>query len=92
MSDPVSWLQIEQGWRVVGSDGTTAGRVAQVEGDKNAGIFDGLAVESEELGQIRYVPSEQVGAIVWWLRRRHAATPDAGQASPDAGQAPPAAE
>ena len=59
--DPVSWLQIEQGWRVVASDGVEIGTVAQIEGDKQSDIFDGLAVESEN--QIRYVPGEQVGQI-----------------------------
>ena len=44
MADPVSWLQIEQGWKVVASDGTAVGTVAQVEGDKQSDIFDGLAV------------------------------------------------
>ncbi len=59
--DPVSWLQIEQGWSVVTSDGADVGTVAQIEGDKNDDIFDGLAVQSG--AQIRYVPGEQVGQI-----------------------------
>ncbi|MDQ2984371.1 MAG: DUF2171 domain-containing protein [Actinomycetota bacterium] len=63
MADPVSWLQIEQGWNVVTSDGVVVGTVAQVEGDKQDDIFDGLAVESTQPKQIRYVPGEQVGAI-----------------------------
>jgi hypothetical protein len=63
MADPVSWLQIEQGWNIVTSDGVFVGTVAQVEGDKQADIFDGLAVESRQPTQIRYVPGEQVGAI-----------------------------
>jgi hypothetical protein len=63
MADPVSWLQIEQGWNVVTSDGVIVGTVAQVEGDKQGDIFDGLAVESKQPTQIRYVPGEQVAAI-----------------------------
>jgi sporulation protein YlmC with PRC-barrel domain len=63
MDDPVSWLQIEQGWRVVASDGTAVGTVAQVEGDKESDIFDGLAVSSGEPSRLLYVPGEQVGAI-----------------------------
>ncbi len=63
MTDPVSWLQIGQGWNVVSSDGVIVGTVAQVEGDKNSDIFDGLAVESKQPTQIRYVPGEKVGAI-----------------------------
>ncbi len=63
MTDPVSWLQIGQGWNVMTSDGAMVGTVAQVEGDKQSDIFDGLAVESRQPRQIRYVPGEQVGAI-----------------------------
>jgi hypothetical protein len=63
MADPVSWLQIAQGWNVVSSDGVVVGTVAQVEGDKQSDIFDGLAVESKQQAGIRYVPAEQVGAI-----------------------------
>ena len=63
MADPVSWLQIQQGWTVVTSDGVGIGAVAQVEGDKQADIFDGLAVESGNPIQVRYVPGEQVGLI-----------------------------
>jgi len=63
MADPVSWLQIGQGWNVITSDGVIVGTVAQVEGDKQSDIFDGLAVESKQPTRIRYVPGEQVGAI-----------------------------
>ncbi len=61
--DPVSWLQIEQGWNVVTSDGVGVGTVAQVEGDKQGDIFDGLAVESQAKQVLFCVPGEQVGAI-----------------------------
>jgi sporulation protein YlmC with PRC-barrel domain len=63
MADPVSWLQIAQGWNVVTTDGAIVGTVAQVEGDKQSDIFDGLAVASTQPTQIRYVPGEQVGPI-----------------------------
>jgi uncharacterized heparinase superfamily protein len=48
---------------VVTSDGVRVGTVAQVEGDKQSDIFDGLAVESKQPTQLRYVPGEQVAAI-----------------------------
>ena len=48
---------------MVTSDGSSVGTVAQIEGDKSADIFDGLAVESGEPKQVRYVAGEQVGAI-----------------------------
>ena len=63
MTDPVSWLQIGQGWNVITSDGVIVGTVAQVEGDKQSDIFDGLAVESRQPARIFYLPGEQVGAI-----------------------------
>jgi hypothetical protein len=63
MTDPVSWLQIAQGWSVVTADGVVVGTVLQVEGDKQADIFDGLAVELAQPDQTRYVPGERVGAI-----------------------------
>jgi hypothetical protein len=63
MADPVSWLQIEQGWNVVTSDGVSIGKVAQVEGDKQGDIFDGLAVALDNPKEFGYVPGEQVGAI-----------------------------
>ena len=47
-TDPVSWLQIEQGWNAIASDGVIVGAVAQVEGDKQSDIFDGLVVESTQ--------------------------------------------
>jgi hypothetical protein len=59
--DPVSWLQIEQGWDVVTTDGVTVGKVAQTEGDKKDDIFHGLAIEDGT--QTRYVPGENVGQI-----------------------------
>ncbi len=48
---------------MVTADGTYVGSVAQVEGDKQSDIFDGLAVATNPPGEIRYVPGEQVGAI-----------------------------
>ena len=63
MVDPVSWLQIEQGWTVLAADGILVGTVAQVEGDKHGDIFDGLAVDSKQAAQVVYVPGEQVGMI-----------------------------
>ena len=61
--DPVSWLMIEPGWRVIASDGAEVGRVDEVAGDENADIFDGLAVSHRTLGRVQYVPAEQVGRI-----------------------------
>lgn len=62
-SDPVSWLQIEPGWSVVGSDGEPVGSVVSVAGDKQDDIFDGLAVSVGGSASTRYVPGERVGLI-----------------------------
>jgi hypothetical protein len=87
MTDPVSWLQIEQGWHVTTSDGAIVGTVAQVEGDKQNDIFDGLAVESRQPRQLRYVPGEQVGAIYPGEVTLKIASTDIGALEPF--QAPP---
>jgi hypothetical protein len=63
-ADPVSWLMIEPGWKVLAADGTEVGKVDEVTGDSNADIFDGLAVATSALGKPRYVPAEQVAEIV----------------------------
>ena len=64
MPDPVSWLVIEPGWEVVSSDGEKVGTIDGVLGDKNADIFDGLAVDQGLLKKAKYMPAERVGEIV----------------------------
>ena len=63
MADPVSWLMIRPGWKVLSADGSEVGQVDEVAGDDNADIFDGLAIATSAFGKPRYVPSEQVGEI-----------------------------
>lgn len=62
MSDPVSWLLIEQGWKVVGSDGEDIGRVEEAVGDRD--IFSGLVVSAGLLGAPRWVASDDVEEII----------------------------
>jgi predicted peroxiredoxin len=64
MADPVSWLLIEPGWKVVDGGGKEIGRVEEVLGDSGADIFDGLSIASGIVARPRYVPSEQVAEIV----------------------------
>lgn len=63
MAEPVSWLMIEMGWKVVAVDGSEVGEVDEVAGDSSEDIFDGLAIATSALGKPRYVPSEQVAEI-----------------------------
>ena len=62
--DPVSWLVIEPGWEVAGSDGGEIGKVDEIVGDDTEDIFNGLAIVSGLFDKARYVPSEIVGEIV----------------------------
>src|SRR5205085_8445996 len=61
MADPVAWNVIEPGWKVLDAGGKEIGRVAEVTGDENADIFDGIAVSGGLFSAKKYVPSEQVG-------------------------------
>ncbi len=63
MADPVSWLLIEHGWKVLATDGSEVGTVKETVGDSNADIFDGLAVSTSTRGKPRYVPAERVAEI-----------------------------
>jgi|GEM_PF-681652 hypothetical protein len=63
MGDPVSWLMIESGWKVLAVDGSELGYIDEVAGDDTEDIFDGLAVAGSALGKPRYVLSEQVAEI-----------------------------
>jgi hypothetical protein len=62
--DPVSWVVVERGWEVVGSDGSKLGTVEEVLGDTQLDVFDGLSVATGLLGKPRYVPAELVQEIV----------------------------
>ena len=62
--DPVSWLVIESGWDVVGSDGEKLGTVHEVIGDPENDIFNGLAVSPGLLKGSKYMPAERVTTIV----------------------------
>ena len=61
--DPVSWFEIEPGWRVDDPDGAELGSVEEVIGDQREDIFDGLAVVGGLGGLAHYVPAEQVTSI-----------------------------
>ena len=64
MPDPASWLVVEPGWEVVGSDDERVGEVREIVGDSGKDIFNGLVVSPGLLKSSRYVPAELVGPIV----------------------------
>lgn len=47
--DPVSWLLVERGWAVVDASGGRVGKVDEVLGDQQTGIFHGLIVGGDEI-------------------------------------------
>lgn len=61
MSDPVSWLLIESGWKVVNADGEHIGQVEEVLGEED--IFSGLAVSTSLFGSPRFVSADSVEEI-----------------------------
>jgi len=61
--DPVSWFEIEPGWRVDDPGGGELGSVEEVLGDRREDIFDGLAVVGGLGGLAHYVPAEHVISI-----------------------------
>ena len=64
MSDPVAWLVIEHGWKVLAREGGELGTVAEVVGDTTNDIFSGLSVAAGLLRRPRFVPAEHVEEIV----------------------------
>jgi uncharacterized protein YrrD len=64
MTDPVSWLLVEPGWKVVGADGEQAGTVEAVVGDLDSDIFSGLRIAFEVHRGARFVPAEHVASIL----------------------------
>ncbi len=60
---PVSWFEIEPGWRVQGSDGGELGSVEEVLGDRDEDVFDGLSVVAGLGGRPHYVPAEHIVSI-----------------------------
>jgi hypothetical protein len=62
-ADPVSWLLIEPGWDVVDAEGAGVGKVAEVAGDGQLDIFDGLFVVAGFRGKRSYVPAERIAEI-----------------------------
>ena len=63
MADPVSWLVVERGWRVVGPDGEDLGQIEDVRGDTDADIFSGVTVRGSAFGHVQRVPAERVTEI-----------------------------
>ncbi len=62
-ADRIAWVMIEHGWSVFDRDGGELGKVAEVVGDSDSDIFNGLMVSHGLLSRDTYVPSERVASI-----------------------------
>ena len=63
MDTSVSWTEIKEGWSVVTSDGAYVGTVVQADGDRETGVFAGVAIEIGQPPQMRYLRGDQIGLI-----------------------------
>ena len=61
--DPVSWLLVEPGWRVLDGNEKEIGKVDEVLGDRELDIFDGLNVKRGVLAGVEYYPADVVREI-----------------------------
>jgi uncharacterized protein YrrD len=64
MPDPVAWKVMEPGWLVRDTEGNELGKVAEVRGDVEADIFDGITVKHALLGKADYVSADRIAEIV----------------------------
>jgi hypothetical protein len=62
LGPPVSYLALEEGTAVLGSDGEEVGHVAHVLADEEQDIFDGIVI-AHGVGQHTFADAEQVAAI-----------------------------
>ena len=62
MSDPVSWLLVEPGWKVVDAAGEEIGQVEEALGERD--IFSGLVISTGLLGSPRWVRADDVEELV----------------------------
>ena len=64
LGDPASYLELEAGTRVYGSDGGEIGAVEHVLADADADIFDGLVIDTRVgPGGLRFADATQVDRI-----------------------------
>lgn len=59
----LAWTDVQEGWRVLASDGSDVGKVKQCVGDRESDIFDGFEVDVQTIGPDRFVSFEHVVGI-----------------------------
>ncbi|MDX6591127.1 MAG: hypothetical protein QOJ13_323 [Gaiellales bacterium] len=59
----IAWTEVEDGWAVIASDGTEAGKVEQGVGDRDEDIFGGFEIDIRSAGD-RFLSYEHIVSIV----------------------------
>lgn len=64
MSDqPISWMTLSKGTRVIASDGEEIGKVETVVADVEKDIFSGIAIAAGLFDKDRFVPADLVSTM-----------------------------
>ena len=64
MSDqPISWMTLSKGTRVIASDGEEIGKVETVVADLEKDIFSGIAIAAGLFDKDRFVPADLVSTM-----------------------------
>lgn len=66
MSDseqPIAWMVLEKGTRIVASDGEDVGKVTTVVADETKDIFSGIAFRHRLLDSEHFIPADLVESI-----------------------------
>jgi uncharacterized protein YrrD len=62
-ADPISYMALPKGARIVSSDGVEVGRVSEVISDDQKDIFSGITFSDGILGQDRFIPADLIASI-----------------------------
>jgi uncharacterized protein YrrD len=61
--DPISYMALPKGARIVGSDGEEVGRVSDVISDDQKDIFSGLTFKHGTLGREHFLAADLIDSI-----------------------------
>jgi hypothetical protein len=61
--DPISYMALPKGARIVGSDGEEVGRVSDVIADDEKDIFSGLTFRHGTLGRDHFIAADLIDTI-----------------------------
>ena len=62
-ADPISYMALPKGVRIVASDGEEIGRVSEIVADDEKDIFSGITFRDGVLGKERFIPADLIGQM-----------------------------